>query len=526
MKQINLSSGIKSLTDAVPLERPRETPWQIIGGVEPHIKEYVGELLAKERKIKNTKSKKEARDLFENTFLLLGFFEGLVIEGYIEALDWLLVQIPELKSLKKILKTAERLSRPDEDAPVAVHYGGSCKIYYKGNYYFKYWISNKIYRIKAEEIYALFPAFYKKEVKNRQLLLLLDKAFLKIAKTKGVKDGIFNELKKDELKIQASMLFSQKNGISPVQFHKRANAWIEEVVKNAKGAQNIALMDIFNSEFKKLKKAGKSSDELDVYRENFYFNIEHNFLIFLELDKYVDWIKKNDQKNALKAYVLRDAIGLYENDLIKDTLHLNKRGVRKVVLLNRDMMSVFGKPAHWWEYTTGFLYKAVGEAPKDFDAFLNAYYQHIAEAAKKNNDFKKFILKVGKYLEKEGIFENKSVIFVDTGIQGSVVLFLCAVGKYMQDSGKVKKDITFDVRLYAVVSFLRKVYADKYFSKNFYFIGYLEFVKRQGSLYKYIPGSFDRHGYPKVAMGSLSDQLMANMELLSMIYLECCLSEK
>lgn len=528
MKKIRLSSEIKLLVDALPLEGLRETPWQIVKGIEPHFKEYARELLVKERSIKKSKNKKDAVALFEDTFLLLGFISAWVIEGYIEALDYLLTQIPELKNLKRILRAAEKISRPEGGMPVAVRYGSSFKVYYKGSYYFKYWINNTIYKIKTEEVFALFPLFYKKEVKNKQLLSIVDKAFLKIAKKNGLKEGVFDKFKRDNLKMQANVPYLQKDNISPSKFHERVNVWIEEILRKSKDNKGVALIDIFNSEFEKLREAGEVSEELAIiyHQEDFYLNIESYFLIFAELSKYVDWIKENDQKNAIKAYVLRDAIGLYENDLIKDLLSKNKKGVRKVVLLNRDMMFAYGKSEYWWEYTTGILYKTVSEKHKDFEAFLDAYYRHITEAARENKDFTKFILKVGKYLEKEGVFENKNILFIDTGTQGSIVLFLCAIGKYMQDIGRVRKDATFDVRLYSVLSYLRKVYKGRYFSNNFCFVGYLEFVKRQGSLYRYIPGSFDQYGHPKIAMGSLSDQLWANIELLGMLYLEQHLDKK
>lgn len=521
-KQIaKLSEEIKKLTMAIPQDGINETPWAIFKKFEPYLKEQIDLMSTKKVVLEKTKNKKDALELFEDSFQMLGIVEGLVVEGYLEGLEYLIKKIPNIKKLRAILEFSEKVSRPNTKNPKVFFRGGSYKIYYNGEYYFKYWILNEIYIIDPGDTSLLFP-LEKKRVEDSKLVALLNKAFTDYLSKSDPKYSLFNfNIKNKKSNKKLNFLFLQKAEITTGYFHKQSDEWIKKVLSQNK---EYNLLEVFDGNLGKIKNKGEQKEAKE-YSQNFYQHVEENFLIFNEVGGYVDWIKKSDSEDTQKVYVLRDTIGLYENDLIKD-FYSGKASNKKLVLVNRDMLSLNGVRGYWWEKASQYLYDSLKKNPKDFKQFLDYFYQFIKSEIDKNSDFKVFFDRLGEYLINEKVFSKKKVVFVDTGIQGSVVMILCAVGLYLQDNKKIDANTKFDIRLYATFSYFKKNYKSRVFSDNLYFIGYMEFVKRQGFLYKYSPESFSKFGYPKINMGTPENQLLANIELLSMIYLERYLHRK
>jgi hypothetical protein len=509
-----LLKKLSAITDAKPLGEWQETPWNIFKGTRSFIENHVLFLKNKNEISKDTKS---ALKTFEETFYIKRILEDMILEGYVEGVLWLAENVPYLKETKKILLSAEEKSRSKKSAARLIFRGENYLVYYEGSYFFKSWLTNKIYKLKTDDIFALFPT-YESEIKEAKRFNLLDKEFNKLLHSDKDDSKIkiykfLNKFRRNTAnnKIKISPFYF--SGITvPQNYHKLVNEWIYKFVWNNKIGNVSDLHKYVEEEAHKLKITTEIKDYLNTFPQN----IERNFLALENMRQYVNWISK-DQKSS-RVYVLRDTISMYECEVTKNILE--KSGVNsKTILVNRDMLAYKGQRGYWWAMTSEFLYDALNQGAQNFDQLFKIYYGRIKETINKNKDFKDFIINLGEYLIKEGIYKNKDIVFVDTGVQGSVVILLCAVTEYLKESNLISKDIKADLRLYTVLFYFRDVYKGKYYSDNSSFIRDVEYVKRQEYLYKYLPNSFQKFGYPKIKLSSLDKQLLANVELLCLIEL-------
>lgn len=400
------------------------------------------------------------------------------------------LSIDKLPNLFNLLLKKIKNKTPNS---TVVQIGENLYVYFQEKYFEKSELENCFYQVDEKEIFLLSPRYIKK-VKDHKFIRILENIWQK-KKSLNYDNRFIDFLtwykqqdKKEEKVKILNHLPSVPKIISPHEYQKKINNFVENYLINS-----------FYS-VKTLKEIAQLVEIKNPKRELFrIFKILNNII------KFVEFLRRS--KEYTRVYLLRDGLLMYQADFIISLLEkINKKA--KIVLLNRAMLSSKQEKSYFFPSVVKILYKAC-EASDNFKKFLSAYHQLFKKELKKSSEFNDLAKRIYIYLLKENILNTRCLRFIDTGLRGSMPLFL-------QGTVEAKRRIKTNMYLYTVGPWFRDTYTKKrYFSNNYSFMRDVESLSSSENLYKYVPKSFDK-GYPEIKMGSRKEQMRALLELIAL----------
>lgn len=516
---------IKKISCIIKIKPPQrwiKTPLALVEKVKPFFEKHINYLFVESSK--SGKNEDLMAYLFKEACYLKRTLEDLVSEGLVEEVAYFIDNIPKLSDLNKLIKFLGEKSVPKNENVALIKRGDNFFVYYKGDYFFKSWLTEKIYKIRTEDVPAIFPVF-KKEIKEKKLFDFLEKKFEQILTQKNDLQILFynflRRFSESNTIIKKSLDFNlpyAEGVLSPSDYHLFIDNWTKNFLNNEEVNSIQDMFDYFKKEAVNNGLSETSGIKNYLDELNFFKGAEKSFYLLEKMCQYAKWISESNKCQTV--YILRDTISIRETDFVNRLLDNDSRQ-SKVILMNRFMLACEGTEKCWWNFSSEVLYDALISGAKNYKEFFYFYFNFIKNKAEENSSFRDFLIRTAKYLIKERVFdENKKTIFIDTGIHGSVALFLCATSEFGKEIGIVPKDIEVDLRLYSVLFCFRDVYKGRYFDDNYSSVMLdFEHVSRQEHLYEYVPGTFEKFGVPMIKLNDKKNQLLANMELIYLIEL-------
>lgn len=469
------------------------------------LSDYYAQTLEKlESDFKKSKNLHQKIQLTEELYNHIYFLQDMIFFGYPEVRKGILDIQPENRRIETLYSYFLGQIKKDLKENQLVKIGQNIYIFHNKEFYIKL-IDGNFYRVHDSELLLLNPEKVRK-LSNQNLINTFNQIWNNYRKTPKYKRSFqfyLDYLKNSNWGSSSAVNFDSllKTGIIHSQeLHESVSKLLLDL-KNQKSLFNAdQLKNILVVNLTKHKISGKKSK---IFLADFTLNSEKLSKIFYysyNLAKILSQRKENI------IYLFRDAITFY----YAHQLIIQSQGQAKqshYVLIGRKMLSSKSKLEELWYKTVDSIYTALQTCHNSYDKFLDIYYKHIKNKLESNLDFKNRAQKVYQYLKRNKILESKT-IFIDTGLQASMPLFIKAIAKYLNG----KEDI--DFLLYVLGDWFKPIYGKKRFFSNYYpFMRDIEALNLGEYWYKYDKNSIHKNDI-KIKMGSIEEQILSIFELL------------
>ena len=489
-----------------------------------------------EKKIKNIKDLQysEIYKLARVNFSLERFLDDMIFfgnDGYPHLVPRMKKAIPEIGKFKQINNSFTQALKPKTKGPKLVRFLDNFYIFYNGNYYERSELTSSYYQVLESELFVLLPRRVKR-VSDKKLFEVLDKFW---ARKKGALPSKHNywyfEFLEDFKKKQASnlnmkMLITRQETTCR-RYTNQVESWTKRELTKKLPISFLDLNKITDNEVTRIRKQynHRFTPQLSKYLDDFAENIEKIFKIHYSTLNFVNFLKQ--KKDYKRVYLFRDAMSMYETEFLFSLL-TGEKCSSDYFFLKRKMLSKRINDEHFFGILAELLYQALEKVRDKFDynQYLREFYKIFVQRTDNDPEFRAVVKQIFCLLKKEGVIKVSKtgkiippkLLFIDTGLRGTIPLMMMGtINYFVQKQGdKLNSGLKLDMALYLVGPWLEKVFKERYYSLDYSFMRDIEHLRRSEHLYDYIPRTFMDQNGPKVEMGTLENQVIANLELITL----------